>query len=238
MFSYYGSKTKLIHLYPAPTHDTIIEPFAGAAAYAMQHWQKQVILYDAYPKVAAVWQYLIDASEADILALPDLKPGDKVTDFTLSDPERWLIGFSINRGSSVPKVTASQRSDGLTYKKYIRENLHKVKHWKVVSASYEDCPNQAATWFVDPPYQKAGKYYYGYTRMDYVKLGAWCKSLQGQVIVCENEGADWLPFEKLTLFHGSTKTQTEMLYLQEAGSQVQTVQPEQSVPDQSASQQS
>jgi len=78
MFSYYGSKTKLIHLYPAPIHDTIIEPFAGAAAYAMAHWQKQVILYDAYPKIAAVWQYLINATEADIMALPDLKPGDKV----------------------------------------------------------------------------------------------------------------------------------------------------------------
>jgi site-specific DNA-adenine methylase len=56
VFSYYGSKTKLVHLYPPPKHDTIIEPFAGAAAYSLygDHWQKQVILYDAYPKVAAV----------------------------------------------------------------------------------------------------------------------------------------------------------------------------------------
>jgi site-specific DNA-adenine methylase len=192
MFSYYGSKSKLAHRYPAPKHDTIIEPFAGAAGYSLygDNWQKNVILYDAYPKIFKVWEYLINATEGDIEALPDLKPGDKVTDFNLTEPERWLIGFSINRGSSCPKVTASQRSDGLTYKRYIIENLHKIKHWKVFGTSYETIPNQAATWFIDPPYQKAGKYYFGHNHMDFDKLSAWCKDRLGQVIVCENADAD------------------------------------------------
>ena len=29
MFSYYGSKSKIVHLYPTPKFDKIIEPFAG-----------------------------------------------------------------------------------------------------------------------------------------------------------------------------------------------------------------
>ena len=223
MFSYYGSKSKLAHLYPAPKHDTIIEPFAGAAGYSLygDNWQKNVILYDSNPKIAAVWDYLINATEADIKALPDLHTGQKVADFPLSQAERWLIGFCINRGSSMPKVTASKRSDGLTYKKYICENLHKIKHWKSYGTSYDTAPNQVATWFIDPPYQRAGKYYYGHSRMDFVALGKWCLERQGQLIVCENEGADWLPFQPMTVFRGSTKTQVEMLYLQEDGVHVQ-----------------
>ena len=215
MFSYYGSKSKLAHRYPAPKYDTIIEAFAGAAGYSLHgdNWKKNVILYDAFPKIAGVWEYLINATEGDIMALPDLKPGDKVTSYpSLTDAERWLIGFSINRGSSVPKVTASERSDGLTYKRHICENLHKIRHWKVFCSSYEECPNQEATWFIDPPYQKAGKYYYGHSRMDYEALRKWTLERQGQVIVCENEGANWLPFEHMAVFHGSTKTQVEVLY--------------------------
>jgi site-specific DNA-adenine methylase len=217
MFSYYGSKSKLAPLYERPRYDTVIEPFAGSAAYALDgdNWQKNVILYDSNPKVAAVWDYLIHATEADIAALPDVRPGEKVTDFKqLSQAERWLIGFNINRGSSMPKVTASDRSNGLTYKKYILDNLHKVKHWKVFGTSYETAPNQDATWFIDPPYQKNGKYYYGFNQMDFTALGAWCRERRGQIIVCENEGADWLPFRVLTTFRGSMRSQVEVVWTQ------------------------
>ena len=33
--------------------------------------------------------------------------------------------------------------------------------------------------------------------IDYPSLGNWCMERKGQVIVCEQEGADWLPFEVL-----------------------------------------
>lgn len=61
---------------------------------------------------------------------------------------------------------------------------------------YRECPvTGQATWFVDPPYQVAGvRYRYNSTRIDFAALGDWCRSLDGQVIVCENDGADWLPF--------------------------------------------
>ncbi len=54
-----------------------------------------------------------------------------------------------------------------------------------------------ATWFVDPPYQNMGKLYKE-NKIDYQELGTYCRERLGQVMVCENEGADWLPFEKLT----------------------------------------
>ena len=55
-----------------------------------------------------------------------------------------------------------------------------------------------ATWFVDPPYQGAGKHYrFGSEHIDFLALAGWCKSRPGQVIVCENKGAGWLPFREL-----------------------------------------
>jgi hypothetical protein len=53
-----------------------------------------------------------------------------------------------------------------------------------------------ATWFIDPPYVDGGKSY-RYSEIDYPKLAAWCLRLRGQVIVCERQGADWLPFRML-----------------------------------------
>jgi hypothetical protein len=59
-----------------------------------------------------------------------------------------------------------------------------------------------ATYFVDPPYQKQGVYYrtgHNSKTLDFQKLAGWVKSLPNtaQVIVCEQEGADWLPFTPL-----------------------------------------
>lgn len=57
-----------------------------------------------------------------------------------------------------------------------------------------------ATWFIDPPYRgRPGSHYrYGSKLIDYTNLAAWCQMLPGQVIVCEQHGADWLPFERLS----------------------------------------
>ena len=62
-----------------------------------------------------------------------------------------------------------------------------------------ECPvSGEATWFIDPPYQVAGRHYrFGSEQLDYARLAKWCRSRPGQVIVCENEGADWLPFRPL-----------------------------------------
>lgn len=214
MFSFYGTKKKLAKLYDSPKYNSIIEPFAGAAGYSLygDNWKKNVILYDADPKIVAVWDFLISASKEDILNLPDVFVGQKVTDFELTKAQKYLIGFCINTGSSCPKITASKRTGWNKYKLVIADSIHKIKHWKIINASYEAIENQEATWFIDPPYQKAGKYYFGHSKIDFKKLGAWCQDRQGQVIVCENDGADWLPFQFLAKHRGSMQSNTEVIW--------------------------
>lgn len=213
MFSYYGTKARLAKYYPAPSCAVLIEPFAGAAGYACMYPDREVKLYDANPKIIAVWKYLIAAKPTDIADLPDVQQGQSVNSFSqLSDAERWLIGFCINPASTCPKVTASQRSAWGRYKLRIQANVPKVKHWTADNLSWVDVPNIQATWHIDPPYQKAGKYYYGYSGIDFVKLAAWCRQRDGQVMVCENAGADWLPFKPLVEQQGMTKRQMEVMW--------------------------
>jgi len=204
MFSYYGSKSRIARFYPAPKHDILIEPFAGSARYALEHWEKQVWLYDVNPKIVAVWQYLIAATERDILGLPDMVVG-QVIPVSLSDAERWLMGFCIGRGDHSPRqkagpwleetrTTHEYRNWWAINRQRISETIYRVKHWHIEQASYDSLPNGKATWFIDAPYQVGGSRY-DYTGIDYEHLSAWCQERQGQVIVCEAEGAQWLPFK-------------------------------------------
>jgi hypothetical protein len=81
----------------------------------------------------------------------------------------------------------------------IASQVDSIRHWEIHECSYEECPTSgASTWFVDPPYQKAGEHYrFGSGLIDYTELGEWCRGRKGQVIACENAGADWLPFRDL-----------------------------------------
>jgi predicted RNA methylase len=47
---------------PKANFDTIIEPFAGSAAYSLyqDNWKKNVILIEKDPKVASIWEWLIN----------------------------------------------------------------------------------------------------------------------------------------------------------------------------------
>jgi len=70
-----------------------------------------------------------------------------------------------------------------------------IRHWKVIEGDYTLAPGGPATRFVDPPYVGSGHHYpHGSRGIDYQELGAWCHAQEGQAIVCENVGADWLPF--------------------------------------------
>lgn len=55
-------------------------------------------------------------------------------------------------------------------------------------------PDINGTWFVDPPYEVAGKSYKK-NDINYELLSEWCLQRKGLLIVCENEGAKWLPFD-------------------------------------------
>lgn len=218
MFYYLGRKKALAGKYPRPLCDTIIEPFAGSAAYSLHenYWQKDVIINDLNPVTIGIWKYLQEATTKDIEQLPDLEPGDRLSEIeSLTEIERWLISFHIN-----PAASQSSRRDQCTKfsrwptgKKYIANNLHKIKHWTVIEGSYEDLPDIEASWFVDPPYQEVGKDYYACGDVDYDHLGTWCEERKGQMIVCEMEGADWLPFEPLVeIAICGKKTSSEVWY--------------------------
>ena len=94
MFSYYGAKTKLSHLYPVPKHGRIIEPFAGSARYSLLHYGHDITLYDANPVIVDIWKHLLEASANDIRSLPDIESKrslDEIASLTIT--ERALIGF-------------------------------------------------------------------------------------------------------------------------------------------------
>ena len=96
---------------------------------------------------------------------------------------------------------------------YIINNLHKIRHWKVIEESYEKIDNENVTWFIDPPYQFGGhEYKCSNKSIDFVKLSEWCKTRNGQIIVCENTKADWLPFKPMIDMQGAMFKTTEAIW--------------------------
>ena len=207
-FSYYGGKWRAAPRYPAPAHGHIIEPFAGSAGYALRFPDLEVTLVEKYEPIAEIWRWLISVSVDEVLALPDLEDGQRVDALEIPQPAQWLIGMIINRGSAHPRQTTSAGAIklrdmgrkfctwGTPMRERIASQLPAIRHWRITQGDYTDAPDLEADWFIDPPYQAAGKHYpRGSKAIDYAALGDWCKARKGQVIVCENEGADWLPFK-------------------------------------------
>jgi hypothetical protein len=210
-FTYTGGKYRLAPRYPEPRHNLIIEPFAGSAGYSLRHPEREVLLIDLSPNVVTLWEYLIAASPSDVRALP-LYDGtwESTDDLTyLSEGERLLIRGWLNKGTSGKRPSSWMRSGqydtqfwGEAIRERVAQQVSAIKHWKVLRESYEVAPDVVATWFIDPPYEIAGKTYdFGSPDIDFVKLGDWCSRRPGQVIVCENVGASWLPFEEFASSH-------------------------------------
>lgn len=214
---YFGGKCDSANRYPSPKFDTIIEPFAGAAGYSLYHAHHKVILIDKYHKIAEIWKYLIKSSYEDIMRIKEgpINHIDELGD--VSDAVKWLVGFHLNSSTTSPakSLTAGfkrmqsghhkdghyignkKKNVGWTPVKQLRiaEQVEFIKKWEAIEGDYWEAPDIEATWYIDPPYQKAGCHYReGSKNIDYQKLGDWCKSRKGQVIVCEASGADWLPF--------------------------------------------
>ena len=200
--------------YPPPKHKRIIEPFAGSAKYSLKYWQNDVLLVDKYEVVYNVWKYLQQASKTDILGLPKMKRGDNVNDFNISQVEKDFIGFLICGGVESPRKNVSSFVGDITNKlNKIANDVYKIKHWTIIYGSYEDLENIEATWFIDAPYQFGGEHYIESTKnIDFLKLAEWCKNRNGQVIVCENTKADWLPFKSMVDMRGSMFRTTEAIW--------------------------
>jgi hypothetical protein len=206
-FCYYGGKWRAAPRYPAPIHETIIEPFAGAAGYSCRHYTKKVILYDLDPLIAGLWHYLIHTPEEEILNLPTTIT--HLDDMQLTQEQKWLIGFWVNKAGTTPKKSPSRwMRDGLApnswwgdaVKNRIATQLPYIRHWQIHNKPYHQSPNIEATWFIDPPYNNNAGNKYTCKFTDYPALTTFCQSRQGQTIVCEQAGATWLPFQELGHF--------------------------------------
>jgi site-specific DNA-adenine methylase len=214
MFNYYGSKSRIVGYYPPPKHNKIIEPFAGSARYSLKYWQNDILIVDKYEVVIKVWKYLQQATKEDILKLPKFEVGMKLDKLGLSDEERLLLGFFAGQGSLVPRNKVSpmaKHSFDTSPNRYrnLANNLHKIKHWEIRLGCYSEIENIEATWFIDPPYQFGGEHYKQSGRqLNYHELAKWCKTRNGQVIVCENMKAEWLPFKPVVKIQGVSNTNT------------------------------
>lgn len=212
MFSYFGSKSKIVKYYPKPKYDTIIEPFAGSARYALLYSDRHIILVEKAKRIADIWRFLITASDIDIDSLPHIPPHGDIRDYNFSCQGARDFTFACHsRGSG---TFGNKVGKWCTFNKaQIKENCAKIRHWQIIEGDYTYAPDIKATWFIDPPYEKMGYRYMEY-KLSYPDLLLWSQSRQGQVIVCENTDATWLPITiPVKSQRGCKHTKTEVMAL-------------------------
>lgn len=210
-WNYFGGKYRQALRYSPPTYDTIVEPFAGAAGYSLRYPERQVVLVERYAVIAAIWRFLISASPAEVREIPLVEYIDDLPAWVPAGA-RYLVGYCLNSASVVPCTMLSaglkkQRDRGRTmlgWSEQRRERcasqVSRIKHWKIIEGDYSHAPDVEATWFIDPPYNNKMGNLYVHSNIDYTDLADWCRSRRGQITVCENEGATWLPFTSLGKF--------------------------------------
>lgn len=209
MFYYFGRKGRLAPLYAAPVYPLVIEPFAGSMAYTFHYQPVHAIGVEIDPAVHAAWSSVCGLTPPQIRDYPEPAIGEMVTD-------RWAMLTAGSHGTA--------RSPGHRWTERMARDLRKQKrlaerlHGYATSSidyrlgDYRSLPDVEATWFIDPPYQKVRR---GYERsgIDYAELAEWCRTRRGQVIVCEQLGADWLPFEPIVEIRGTNnKRSTEVAW--------------------------
>jgi len=206
-FSYYGAKYTVAKYAGAPRHDTVIEPFAGSAAYSTRWSPQRVKLYDISPDICALWDFLIWSSVRDIESMPDrFESYDEVE--RLPPGAALLARFWISKGRAEPSGTLSPwyfqyrnahdcRVWGPAVKARIIAQKPALSAWTIDCLPYDKIPQVNAHWHVDPPYNNSAGSRYPFSNVNYEHLSNWCKELPGTVDVFENAGAGWLPFETL-----------------------------------------
>lgn len=208
VFSYFGTKSRIIHLYPQPRFHYIVEPFCGAAYYAVR-WglDRGVWINDKYEVVYRCWKLMQEMTLSDVEALPhDLELGADLRDLALGEEQRLLMGFAVSLGQASPCHRVSSRALGmdkdgrgdnkiLLFKNRLRRIVGKIDHWKITNLDFRRVRTKfPSTYFVDPPYQTRRKdYAVRNGRNFYRQCASYCRRVLGQVIVCEMEGATWLP---------------------------------------------
>lgn len=193
MFYYFGRKGRIARHYPKPLYETVVEPFAGSGAYSLYWAPHKALLIDRDQRVVDLWHRLIAMGKDGIASAKAPEVGERTHDMwyliSLASSASLLLqnGFTVNEWGRI----SWDRSRKIALKHY-----DTASRFDYVQGLYSDAPDIEATWFIDPPYQKVQKgYKFGKDTIDYEQLAEWVRTRRGQVIVCEQEGADWLPFE-------------------------------------------
>src|SRR5580704_15661028 len=220
MFYYYGRKKQIARYYPPPGYGTIVEPFAGAAAYSLHsdYWQREVILVEKDARVAEIWRWLIEeATSRSILALPDVRIGEKSSEFMHIIHAATKMAFKYK----TIKVTPVLERNWEISRRVMASSVHRVKHWRLIQGDYTLAPNIEATWFIDPPYKSSpGEgYEHGSADLDYAALAAWSLGRKGQIIFCEGPYGDYLPFRPLLSLPGVAGKRSEEVLFYRPGAQ-------------------
>ena len=206
MFKWFGSKWQASAYHDAPMFDTVLEPFAGGAGYALRHSHLQVVLAEKNSMVRALWTWLIGVHEDEVLSIPvGMDEGADIREMGLSEGQALLVKHwqRTNNVGDCWTISPWGNKPGQwteTSRQRVADQVKHIRHWKVVEDGEELMGSGVrGTWFVDPIYQ----FNYDYRmkeRHDYSKLAGLVKGLKGQVIVCEarcpktDKAPDYLPF--------------------------------------------
>lgn len=212
LFKWFGSKWSSSRYYPPPAFETVVEPYAGSAGYALRHAAgHRVIIAERDPHLRQLWRWLIsDATAQAILDIPlDVEVGRDIRTLGLSDGQALLLKTwqRTNNVGNCWTVSAWGSKPGQwtpNTRQRVAEEFSAVRRWIVADSAEElfaTPPSVPATWFVDPPYQF--NYRYKARTFSYDDLAEKIDAISkipGQVVVCEarcprtGEAPAWLPF--------------------------------------------
>lgn len=206
LFKWFGSKWQSARRYPAPIGDSIVEPYAGSAGYALNYAEKSVMIFDNDPNLLRLWPWLIaEATEASVRDIPiGLPVGTDVRTLGLSDGQALLLKhwqrtnnvgdcWTTSPWGHLPgQWTANTRAR-------VSEEVGAVKHWVFSPELNPSLPR--STWFIDPVYLFNYRYRNG-ADFDHSAVAQLVGSIaqDSLVIVCEaaekstGRLPDYLPF--------------------------------------------
>ena len=207
LFKWFGSKWNASKHYPKPVYDTIYEPYAGSAGYALRYADRKVWIREDNHNLLCLWGWLIGcATEAMIREIPiNIPEGTDIRALGLSRNQSLLLKhwqrtnnlgecWTISPWGNKPgQWTANTRAR-------VAEEVYAVKHWRLLGNRMSVDFEERMTYFVDPPYQY--NYKYGTKNFDWRALAGELNRIPNprQLIVCEavcpktGKIPNWLPF--------------------------------------------